>query len=709
MEADLIPLLLQSLFTLHLVISLFILHVVFNSITKITSRVSDEGILDFVDELSFWYCEIYDSHPLPSNFHNATYGFTSPQYHNIYQHMGHHSLISNTVDIVLLGSTLTIIKSSSHEVNVSPTSYTVFWTLESNPVDINTYFLPSSNQDPSSSVAPPYIDESISYLGTMKLPESVKVRTVASFPSPDFWTSSPNLQGTEIERGLSQFHFIPIEPHLQRPSHIPYSLKSQFKCGSNSITVFRPSCVNDHAKTTVFLSMFSASRSDHFTDTQTTCVILVTGLVSIMVLLGREISIRSSGKVVHTITLMVNDAVKYSRTLRNKYLRTNVNVPMPVPYLSSGGGGGEEVGDCPHTSTGSLGSSNGHHLGPPAIGDIVTSSSQSQSLARLQSLAFYTPVSLSQAIRRGGLQFSQTKEEAALDILARQLSVYRMALEKFTGHPISLRLDQGNYSVLKVNMTRKVVAVLFTDIVGFTAMTERFPSSVLLSILNDYFAAITETVLSHNGVVDKFLGDGVLAFFECGDTCSLESAVTSACKCALDIQNMTSSQSEGQNQGHMFGLDVRVGIHAGDCLLGCVGCSTRLSYTVMGDSVNTASRLESKTRELGVKVLISQSAARHCSDKILFRRLGGVRLKGKERPLEVCEVFATHQDAQAVRLMRISTSAQDLFDRRVYSECVRVLLGALEEFPDDRFLAGLLEKATASMGHPLVSLPLMLK
>ena len=186
--------------------------------------------------------------------------------------------------------------------------------------------------------------------------------------------------------------------------------------------------------------------------------------------------------------------------------------------------------------------------------------------------------------------------------------------------------------------TETEASVLFSDLRGFTSIAEGMAPKEVLALLNTHFGAMTEVLLAHGAYIDKFLGDGIMAVFgvPLPDPDSALRAVRSAI--AMHHRTMALNQSGAFGERH---LETGVGIHVGDLVAGNVGGAQRREYTVIGDTVNAAARLESLNRVYGSHVLVSETihrAVRHADD-LLLREVDAVRVKGRTRPIVIYEVY----------------------------------------------------------------------
>ncbi|MBN2119546.1 MAG: adenylate/guanylate cyclase domain-containing protein [Candidatus Omnitrophica bacterium] len=183
---------------------------------------------------------------------------------------------------------------------------------------------------------------------------------------------------------------------------------------------------------------------------------------------------------------------------------------------------------------------------------------------------------------------------------------------------------------LKVGGKRKMLTVLFADIKGFTDFADKQDPEKVLEVLKMFFSEINKVIIEHNGIIDKLMGDGILAFF--GDFMDTDEHAIDAVKAALKMQEKLPKLREHLN----FDLVIRIGIHAGYVTVGNIGSYEHLDYTVVGKNVNLAKRLESAC-EPG-KILISDFTYQMVRDKIVAENLYEVSLKGFVEPVKVCSV-----------------------------------------------------------------------
>jgi len=178
----------------------------------------------------------------------------------------------------------------------------------------------------------------------------------------------------------------------------------------------------------------------------------------------------------------------------------------------------------------------------------------------------------------------------------------------------------------------KEITILFTDLRGFTSLSENRAPAEVLDLLNEYLTRMTAVIDRHGGVVDKYIGDAIMALF--GAPLAMPDHAGRAVACALEmIAELEKSNVVFREKGWPE-LAMGVGIHTGKVVVGNMGSKDRLNYTAIGDGVNLASRLESVTKEFGVPVIISEATMRQAPG-LQYKELGVTRVKGKQKEVKI--------------------------------------------------------------------------
>jgi adenylate cyclase len=182
------------------------------------------------------------------------------------------------------------------------------------------------------------------------------------------------------------------------------------------------------------------------------------------------------------------------------------------------------------------------------------------------------------------------------------------------------------------------MTVLFSDVRGFTTLTEQMPPRDLVALLNEYMTAMVAVLFRHEGVLDKYMGDAIMAFWNA--PVLQPDHARRACHTALEMAAELDRLRESWRARHLPPLDIGIGLNTGPMVFGNMGSTLRTDFTVLGDSVNLASRLEGLTKEYGARIVVGDSTRAAAADAFVFRFLDLVAVKGKTEPAAVYELLA---------------------------------------------------------------------
>ena len=192
--------------------------------------------------------------------------------------------------------------------------------------------------------------------------------------------------------------------------------------------------------------------------------------------------------------------------------------------------------------------------------------------------------------------------------------------------PRQVKQLQNNPELLKLGGEKRYCTFLFTDVRGFTAMSESMPPEEVTIIMNKALTIQQKVVQKHGGMVDKYIGDAMMAIFNA--PLDLENHAHKAVLAAIEIQQRIKEEN--------IGIEIGVGLNTGDAVIGNMGSDTRFDYTAIGDSVNTAARMESSCKEVGEDIVITENTA--SQTQVELRPLKPIKVKGKEKPINIYTV-----------------------------------------------------------------------
>ena len=230
-----------------------------------------------------------------------------------------------------------------------------------------------------------------------------------------------------------------------------------------------------------------------------------------------------------------------------------------------------------------------------------------------------------------------------------------------------------------------VATVLFSDIRRFTTLAEAMTPQETVTMLNDYFTSMVEVVFTHGGMLDKYIGDAIMAVF--GTAVSDVSDADNALTVATEMLRELARFNERRSERGLEAIEIRIGIATGEVLAGSLGSRRRLEYTVIGDNVNLAARLEGANKHYGTTVLVAASTVEALRSRPILRRLDLIQVKGKSQPTLAYESM-DHYDPERVPRLAAMISAYEAglecYQRRDWAAAIRRFGDALEAAPSDQ-------------------------
>ncbi len=277
----------------------------------------------------------------------------------------------------------------------------------------------------------------------------------------------------------------------------------------------------------------------------------------------------------------------------------------------------------------------------------------------------------------------------------------RRKLRRAFAHYLSDEVIRGllaSPGALSLGGERKLLTVLFSDIRGFTNISEQIPPEELTALLNDYFTPMTRAVLASGGLLDKYIGDALMAVF--GAPLPQPDHTARALRCAL-LMHAELEKIRPLFAGKGLDLDIGVGINSGEMVVGNMGSAERFDYTVVGDAVNLSSRLEGLTRRYGVFCILGERARKLAGEGFEFREIDRVQVKGKSLAVSVFELLSG-EDYTIARYRDLSRfqAALAAFRKGEFEKARREFGVFHEANPQDRVTALYLERLAGQGDGP---------
>lgn len=268
-------------------------------------------------------------------------------------------------------------------------------------------------------------------------------------------------------------------------------------------------------------------------------------------------------------------------------------------------------------------------LGLPAIGHVFSGAMLARGM--LVDAFFVGLVGAVTAFACGALRYRA--ERARADEEGRRRENMRLALAGFFS-PVVMEYALDHPELLIP--ARREITVLFSDIRGFTHAAEGMPPEALASLLEEYLRVMTDVVFEHEGTLDKYIGDAVMALFG-APKASVDHAIR-GCRTALGMQSELLRLQEGWRRRGLPVLDIGIGVNTGEVIVGKMGSPRKMEYTCIGDDVNFASRAEGLTKSYGARIIVGQRTRELADAEFVFRDLGRVKVQGKSQPVRIHEL-----------------------------------------------------------------------
>ena len=277
-----------------------------------------------------------------------------------------------------------------------------------------------------------------------------------------------------------------------------------------------------------------------------------------------------------------------------------------------------------------------------------------------------------------------------LHLIDSSISSMRTALRSFARyipHEIAKELMHTTHEIT-LGGVKKELTIFFTDIANFTSIAEGLPIETVNTLLADHFDTLSKVILECGGLIDKYIGDSIMSLW--GALTDIPDRSNRACKAALLCQVRLLELNAKQKKQGMPEFITRMGIHSGPVILGNFGTEHRMNFTAIGDTVNTAARLQTLNKNYGTKILISETVATEIGDQFLIRPLQMVEVRGKKNKIKIFELLGELKGdpllaptQEQIELCKAFTEAYLLHEQGNFKLAKEKFLKIQEKFPDD--------------------------
>ncbi len=236
---------------------------------------------------------------------------------------------------------------------------------------------------------------------------------------------------------------------------------------------------------------------------------------------------------------------------------------------------------------------------------------------------------------------------------------------------------------LKLGGRKREISILFADIKGFSSVAEELSPEELVNLVNNYLTPMSEVILLYKGTIDKYIGDSLMAFF--GDSLPVAKHAQMAVSAALQILKIIKRLNRIWEKADRQVLDLGIGINTGDAFVGNIGSHERYNYTVMGDNVNIAQRLQELTRRYGNSLMISEFTWRYVKGVCCCREIDRLQIKGRKKPVRIYEPVVCREEVSGdqVMLCNLFNAGLEFYRANKLKEAEELFRQILKKFPDD--------------------------
>lgn len=279
----------------------------------------------------------------------------------------------------------------------------------------------------------------------------------------------------------------------------------------------------------------------------------------------------------------------------------------------------------------------------------------------------------------------------------------RSTLERYVSRNLVRQiLDHPEDYMAALGGTRRFVTTFFSDVRGFTTLTEQADSHALVAQLNEYFSAMVACVFRHGGTLDKFIGDAIMAVWGNVTTGGPEADAREAVRACLEMRKELNWLNEGWAAAGRGILHVGMGLNSGEAIVGNMGSPEKMEFTVIGDAVNVASRLEGVTKDYKIGLALGEETASLLDDSFVLLPVDLLVVKGKTRPVEVFTVLGLREELAPAEVAWAEDycRAMSMFRAKQFSEAAAVWQSCEERVPGDSLVQLYLARCEDLIEHP---------
>jgi adenylate cyclase len=251
---------------------------------------------------------------------------------------------------------------------------------------------------------------------------------------------------------------------------------------------------------------------------------------------------------------------------------------------------------------------------------------------------------------------------------------------------------EANPKLVSLGGERKQVTLMFTDLAGFTKVSEKLPPERVQALLNRHFDEMVDIIHRHDGLIDKFIGDAVMAFW--GAPIDDPKHALNALNAAIEMQRTMEKLRGDLVADGLPAVHMRIGLNSGDAVIGNMGAKEKIQYTAIGDTVNLAARLEGINKLYGTPIIVSEATAQLAGESVKLRKLDRVKVSGKELPVTIYTPYREGDDEETIN------AAFDAYSKGHFDEALDRWQKIALTKPDDKVAAVFVERIEGLRSDP---------